>query len=145
MGSQTVSRIRHGRCSLRRKDMKSKLSFFAPLMLAVALLMPSHSSGQQQTRYKLLDLGTLGGPHSFGSVNGDGFQLLNNSGNRAAGPLASPVSAHTTTPKGWQVLRCSPNGGVPVAHRPDHFALPHPGKTWRRWNGCGVQGTGHQP
>jgi probable HAF family extracellular repeat protein len=30
--------------------------------------------------YKLVDLGTLGGPHSYGSINGDGFQLLNNSG-----------------------------------------------------------------
>lgn len=31
-------------------------------------------------RYRLVDLGTLGGPHSYGSVNGDGFSLLNNSG-----------------------------------------------------------------
>jgi probable HAF family extracellular repeat protein len=30
--------------------------------------------------YKLIDIGTFGGPHSYGSVNGDGFQLLNNSG-----------------------------------------------------------------
>ena len=30
--------------------------------------------------YKLIDLRTLGGQHSYGSVNGDGFQLLNNSG-----------------------------------------------------------------
>jgi probable HAF family extracellular repeat protein len=34
----------------------------------------------KQSHYKLIDLGTLGGPHSYGSVNGDGFQLLNNSG-----------------------------------------------------------------
>ena len=34
----------------------------------------------QHTRYRLIDLGTLGGPHSYGSVNGDGFSLLNDSG-----------------------------------------------------------------
>ena len=51
------------------------LSLFA----AVALAMPVQLSAQQR-RYKLIDLGTLGGPHSYGSVNGDGFQLLNNSG-----------------------------------------------------------------
>jgi len=33
----------------------------------------------QHARYKLIDLGTLGGPHSYGSVNGEGFALLNNS------------------------------------------------------------------
>jgi len=34
----------------------------------------------QKPRYKSVDLGTLGGPHSYGSVNGDGFTLLNNAG-----------------------------------------------------------------
>jgi probable HAF family extracellular repeat protein len=49
-----------------------------------ALAIPLVSSAQEQKKehhhYKLIDLGTLGGPHSYGSVNGDGFQLLNNSG-----------------------------------------------------------------
>lgn len=36
--------------------------------------------GAHQARYKLIDLGTFGGPHSYGSVNGDGFRLLNESG-----------------------------------------------------------------
>ncbi len=31
-------------------------------------------------RYKLFDIGTLGGPHSYGSVSGDGFRMLNNDG-----------------------------------------------------------------
>jgi probable HAF family extracellular repeat protein len=35
---------------------------------------------QHHHHYRLIDLGTFGGPHSYGSVNGDGFQLLNNSG-----------------------------------------------------------------
>ena len=30
--------------------------------------------------YKFIDLGTLGGPHSYGELNGDSFRLLNNSG-----------------------------------------------------------------
>ncbi len=48
--------------------------------LLAALALPAPLSAQQHMRYKLIDLGTLGGPHSYGSVNGDGFQLLNNSG-----------------------------------------------------------------
>src|SRR5271167_3283485 len=31
-----------------------------------------------------------------------------------------------------------------LANRPDHLALPHPRKTWWWWDGCGVQGRGHQ-
>jgi probable HAF family extracellular repeat protein len=48
--------------------------------LLAALAFPFRLSGQRHTRYRFIDLGTLGGPHSYGSVNGDGFQLLNNSG-----------------------------------------------------------------
>jgi hypothetical protein len=53
------------------------------LTLFAALVGPAQLAGQaptKQPRYKLIDLGTLGGPHSYGSINGDGFQLLNNSG-----------------------------------------------------------------
>jgi probable HAF family extracellular repeat protein len=35
---------------------------------------------QKHPRYKLVDLGTLGGPIGYGSVNGDGFRLLNQAG-----------------------------------------------------------------
>jgi len=42
--------------------------------------------------------------------------------------------------KEWTVLTCSPNGGIPVSHQPDHIALPHPRTTRRRRNGCGLQG-----
>jgi probable HAF family extracellular repeat protein len=51
--------------------------------LLAALAAPALLAAQEpakQPHYKLIDLGTLGGPHSYGSVNGDGFQLLNNSG-----------------------------------------------------------------
>src|SRR5580700_2103119 len=53
------------------------------LVLFSALAVPAQLFAQaapKRPRYKLVDLGTLGGPHSYGSVNGDGFQLLNNSG-----------------------------------------------------------------
>jgi probable HAF family extracellular repeat protein len=50
-------------------------------MLTIAgFAVPARVVAQQHTRYQLVDLGTLGGPHSYGSVNGDGFSLLNNSG-----------------------------------------------------------------
>ena len=59
-------------------------SSFAALILFVALAIPAQLAGQnanaKHQRYKLIDLGTLGGPHSYGSVNGDGFSLLNDSG-----------------------------------------------------------------
>jgi probable HAF family extracellular repeat protein len=38
------------------------------------------SPASQKIRYRLVDLGTLGGPISYGSVNGDGFRLLNDAG-----------------------------------------------------------------
>src|SRR5712664_3397541 len=63
---------------------KSLLLSVSICSLCAALAMPVVLSAQQQKvthpHYKLIDLGTLGGPHSYGSVNGDGFQLLNNSG-----------------------------------------------------------------
>lgn len=53
--------------------------------LAVALMVvttPVFLSAQQgkHVRYRLVDLGTLGGPISYGSVNGDGGRLLNDEG-----------------------------------------------------------------
>lgn len=68
--------------------MKKRLpTFITMLSLCAALAFPvglAAQDKQSQTHrphhYKFIDLGTLGGPHSRGSVNGDGFQLLNNSG-----------------------------------------------------------------
>jgi probable HAF family extracellular repeat protein len=64
--------------------MKNNLTaFIAALTLCAAWVAPAQLAAQTPTKhhhYKLIDLGTLGGPHSYGSVNGDGFQLLNNSG-----------------------------------------------------------------
>ena len=61
--------------------MKSKtFSLITAMTFFAALAIPVRSAAQDHSRYKLIDLGTLGGLHSYGSVNGDGFQLLNNSG-----------------------------------------------------------------
>ncbi len=57
--------------------------FVVAIMLVATLAVPARLAAQapaKQPHYKLIDLGTLGGPHSYGSVNGDGFELLNNSG-----------------------------------------------------------------
>jgi len=65
--------------------MKSwKRQFILAIVSVVGLTVPARVMAQQHTRYQLVDLGTLGGPHSYGSVNGDGFSLLNNSGVVAA-------------------------------------------------------------
>jgi probable HAF family extracellular repeat protein len=53
------------------------------LIFFAALGGPAQLAAQgtiKQPHYKLVDLGTLGGPHSYGSVNGEGFQLLNDAG-----------------------------------------------------------------
>jgi probable HAF family extracellular repeat protein len=69
--------------------MKAKMLFITAIALFAVLKIPTQLTAQEsqrqeekkgRPRYKLIDLGTLGGPHSYGSVNGDGFQLLNNSG-----------------------------------------------------------------
>jgi probable HAF family extracellular repeat protein len=50
------------------------------LAIPVGLTQDNSHHGTKHHHYKFIDLGTLGGPHSYGSVNGDGFSLLNNSG-----------------------------------------------------------------
>jgi probable HAF family extracellular repeat protein len=48
------------------------------------LLLPAFAAAQEQSaqyvHYKFIDLGTLGGPHSYGELNSDSNRLLNNSG-----------------------------------------------------------------
>src|SRR5260370_6336463 len=67
---------------------KSLVALISISSLCAALALPLVTFAQnnqaptvpQHHHYKIIDLGTLGGPHSYGSINGDGFQLLNNAG-----------------------------------------------------------------
>src|SRR5262245_57035411 len=79
---------------------RTSLPVIAATLFAVlvpSLPLAAQGLAQQDTkqhpRYRLVDLGTLGGPHSYGSVNGDGFQLLNN-----AGVVASFADLSTADP-----------------------------------------------
>jgi hypothetical protein len=59
------------------------ITLFAALAIPARLTAQAsqrQEEKQEHTRYKLIDLGTFGGPHSYGSVNGEGFQLLNDAG-----------------------------------------------------------------
>jgi probable HAF family extracellular repeat protein len=73
----------------------SAVSLFAVLAISVRLPAQEQPAVQgenaQHTRYKLIDIGTLGGPSGFGNGNGYGDQLLNNAG-------AVAGSADTSTP-----------------------------------------------
>ena len=51
-----------------------------PLCLNAQIAASSANASTNKIRYKLIDLGTLGGPISYGSVNGDGSRLLNDAG-----------------------------------------------------------------
>jgi uncharacterized membrane protein len=51
----------------------------AAILLAVSLTAATPLAAQQP-RFRLVDIGTLGGLHSYGSINGTGFRLLNDSG-----------------------------------------------------------------
>jgi len=61
----------------------------AIILLAVAALPLQVAA--QQTRYRLIDLGTFGGPSSYKSVNAPGYQIINNTGIISA-------AADTSTP-----------------------------------------------
>src|ERR1700674_5577329 len=65
--------------------MKPKtITWTTAIAVLAALAIPVRTAAQEHPReqphYKLIALGTFGGPHSYASVNGDGFSLLNNSG-----------------------------------------------------------------
>jgi probable HAF family extracellular repeat protein len=53
---------------------------FLLILLGEFVCVIPAQAGSKHHHYRLVDLGTLGGPHSYGSLNGDGFAVLNNSG-----------------------------------------------------------------
>ena len=58
--------------------------------------MQAHKHHHNHTRYKLIDLGTLGGPMSYGIANGTGLRQLNDSGavvSFADTPFPDPTQA----------------------------------------------------
>lgn len=69
--------------------MKSRKHFAAVSVGIIAVIVMSGPAAAQQTRYKLIDLGTFGGPNSF--VNGDIPPMINNRG-------AIAGAAETTQP-----------------------------------------------
>jgi probable HAF family extracellular repeat protein len=60
----------------KKAEMRTRIA----TMLLIASLIAAVPLAAQQPRFRLVDLGTLGGPHSYGSINGTGFRLLNDSG-----------------------------------------------------------------
>src|SRR5260370_22337051 len=74
------SRRRHTRFKCDWSSDVCSSDLLAALALAIPAQLAAQGSAKEHIRYKLIDLGTLGGPHSYGSVNGEGFQLLNDAG-----------------------------------------------------------------
>jgi hypothetical protein len=50
------------------------------MTLFAALALPVQMTAQKHTRYKLVDIGTFDGPVSYFPFDGEGIQVLNNSG-----------------------------------------------------------------
>jgi probable HAF family extracellular repeat protein len=59
------------------KSRRCKQFVIAMIFLA-AMALPPQLAAQSNARYKLIDLGTLGGPNSFGTPSGPGVPMLNN-------------------------------------------------------------------
>lgn len=93
------------------------ITLSAALLLPASLMAQDDAHREAHHRYKLVDLGTFGGPHSRGSVNGDGGRLLNN-----AGVVASYADFATPDPN-------APD----LCFDPDVCLVAHAAK-WRRSN-----------
>jgi probable HAF family extracellular repeat protein len=73
---------------------KSKLmTCITAITLFAALAIPVQLAAQEHNHYKLIDMGTLGGPSAYKSVNAPGYQIINNAGTVAFGadtPMIDP-------------------------------------------------------
>ena len=79
--------------------MKSRiLMVITAMTLFAALAIPAQLAAQDD-RYKLVDIGTLGGPTGYESVNGPGIQILNNAGIVSSFADTSARDPRISTPK----------------------------------------------
>jgi probable HAF family extracellular repeat protein len=65
---------------MNAKDFDADTRTRIAAILFMASLIAATPLVAQQPRFRLVDIGTLGGPHSYGEINGLGIPLLNNSG-----------------------------------------------------------------
>ena len=79
-------------------------SYFILITLLSGIVLPLRCAAQQHSRYKLIDLGTLGGPSAYASVNAPGYRILNDAGT---------VSLTMDTP--------APDPNAPFCYWPDCF------------------------
>ena len=63
-------------CALAIPTILNRLTLAFLLMLMGGFVcVVAVQAGNKHHHYRLVDLGTLGGPHSYGAVNGEGFAL----------------------------------------------------------------------
>jgi probable HAF family extracellular repeat protein len=71
----------------RLRNLKGRRAVIAIAFVLLISLITQNSAqaaSAKKIRYKLIDLGSLGGPSAYGSVNGADFRLLNDSGSVAS-------------------------------------------------------------
>jgi hypothetical protein len=85
--SSAAGRLQIASKSMRRENMKFRFStyiaaitFLAALVIPLLLAAQAQQQNKQQPRYKLIDLGTLGGDAAYKSQSAPGYQILNNAG-----------------------------------------------------------------
>jgi hypothetical protein len=95
---------------MNRNNLIAKLSIiaFLPNLMAAqespAQYAPMQDHAAQYQHYKFSDLGTLDGPHSYGSPNGLGSRLLNNAG--VVSSYADTTAEHPDAPDFCGVPEC---------------------------------------
>ena len=67
-----------------RKGLRVVIAISFVLLISLITQNTARAASARKIRYKLIDLGTLGGPISYGSPNGPGSRLLNSAGVVAA-------------------------------------------------------------